>query len=247
MNMDIFQKRIYPNSPDTPHSGKEWQLMMTLIQAIFFAFAALFPIVNPLGASIVFLSLIKGSSTQQINSLALKISVYVIAMLLIVLFVGSLLLNIFGVTVPIVLISGGLLLTHVGWQMLNKPNEESTEHPFSSNRGINMSHIEKIEDPRAFYPLTLPVTAGPTCIAVTIAIGAHGAHSNWEIRLLTTLGHSIGIVLIGVTVFFCYRYSHYIFDKLKDAGKNVVMCLAAFINICIGLQITWHGLSMLIS
>ena len=145
------------------------------------------------------------------------------------------------------LISGGLLLAHVGWQMLNKSHKESTNNPITSNRDTNIKHIEKIEDPRAFYPLTLPVTAGPTCIAITIAIGAHGDHNSWDVRLLTTLGHAIGIVLIGVTVYFCYRYSHYIIDKLKDAGRNVVMCLAAFMNICIGLQITWHGLSMLIS
>lgn len=220
--------------------------MITLIQAIFFAYAALFPIVNPLGASVVFHSLVKDSSAQQINDLAFRISIYVIVMLLIVLFVGSLILNTFGITIPIVLISGGLLLMHVGWQMLSKPHEESTANPISSNRDADINHIEKIEDPRAFYPLTLPVTAGPTCIAITIAIGAHGAHNIWEIKLLTMLGHSIGIVLMGITVFFCYRYSHYIINKLNDAGRNVAMCLAAFINICIGLQITWHGLSLLI-
>ena len=187
--------------------------MMTLIQAILFAYAALFPIVNPIGASIIFLSLIKDSRTEAINDLAFKISIYVIFMLLIVLLVGSLLLNIFGITVPIVLISGGLLLAHVGWQMLNKSHKESTNNPITSNRDTNIKHIEKIEDPRAFYPLTLPVTAGPTCIAITIAIGAHGDHNSWDVRLLTTLGHAIGIVLIGVTVYFCYRYSHYIIDR----------------------------------
>lgn len=221
--------------------------MMMVIQAILFSFAALFPIVNPMGASIVFLSLIKGSSTQKINYLAFKISVYVIVMLLTVLFVGSLILNIFGVTIPIVLISGGLLLAQVGWQMLNQSQSTVKEHPLHMRRDTNISHIEQIEDPRAFYPLTLPVTAGPTCIAITITIGAHNHNVIFSLNLLTMLGHCIGIILIGLTVFFCYRYSHYIVDKLKDAGRNVVMCLAAFLNICIGLQITWHGLSMLIA
>lgn len=207
----------------------------------FFSYAALFPIVNPLGSSIVFLSLIKGSSTKEINRLAFKISLYLIVMLIIVLFFGSLILNIFGITIPIVLISGGLLLAHVGWQMLNKSRDESTEHHFK-----HIDQIEKIEDPRAFYPLTLPVTAGPTCIGITIAIGAHRAQNAWELKLMDMLGYSIGITLIGITVYFCYRYSHYLVDKLKEAGRSVVMCLAAFINICIGLQITWRGISMLI-
>ena len=116
--------------------------MMTLIQAILFSYAALFPIVNPVGSSIIFLSLIKGSTTQQINNLAFKISLYSIVMLLIVLFVGSFILSIFGVTVPIVLISGGLLLAQVGWQMLNKPHDESTEHPYIVSRDKNIDQIK---------------------------------------------------------------------------------------------------------
>lgn len=220
--------------------------MITLIQAILFSYAALFPIVNPMGSSIIFLSLVKGASPQQINDLAFKIAIYAIVMLLIVLFLGSWILNIFGVTVPIVLISGGLLLTQVGWQMLNKPHDESTKGSLLANRDKNISQIAKIKDPGVFYPLTLPVTAGPTCIAITIAIGAHSGKNFSGTKLLAMFGYTIGIVLIGMTIFFCYRYSHYIFDKLKDTGKNVVMCLAAFINICIGLQITWHGIDMLI-
>lgn len=220
--------------------------MMVLIQAIFFSFAALFPIVNPVGASIVFLTLVKGASRQQINALAMKISIYTVVMLLLVLVVGSLILSIFGITVPIVLISGGLLLTQVGWQMLHKPHDESTGLSSSASQDKKISQLKDIEDPRAFYPLTLPVTAGPTCIAITIALGAHGVQNVWESKFLAMLGYSIGIVLIGLSVFFCYRYSYYIFDKLKDAGKNVVMSLAAFLNICIGLQIIWRGIEMLI-
>lgn len=219
--------------------------MMTLIEAILLSYAALFPIVNPVGSSVIFLSLIQGSTTQQIDSLAFKIALYVVVMLLIVLIIGSLILNIFGVTVPIVLISGGLLLAHVGWQMLNKPQDDPTEHPYRAIRDKHIGQIEKIEDPRAFYPLTLPVTAGPSCIAITIAVGAHGKKTILETQLWAMFGHSIGIVFIGITVYICYRYAHYILDKLKDAGRNVIMCLAAFINICIGLQITWHGLIML--
>jgi multiple antibiotic resistance protein len=218
---------------------------MVFIQAIFFSFTALFPIVNPMGAAIIFLTLVKGSSPQQINILATKISIYAVIMLLIVLFVGSWILSIFGVTVPIVLISGGLLLAQVGWQMLNQSKD--TELSLPTKQEKKPGEIEKFTDPRAFYPLTLPVTAGPTCIAITIALGAHSiAQATWKMKSMALLGNSIGIVLIGLSIFFCYRYSHYLFDKLKDTGRNVAMSLAAFINICIGLQITWRGLAMLI-
>lgn len=218
---------------------------MVFIQAVFFSFTALFPIVNPMGAAIIFLTLVKGSSLQQINILATKISIYAVIMLLIVLFVGSWILSIFGVTVPIVLISGGLLLAQVGWQMLN--HSKDTGNSLTKKQEKNPGEIEKFTDPRAFYPLTLPVTAGPTCIAITIALGAHStAQATWKMKSMALLGNSIGIVLIGLSIFFCYRYSHYLFDKLKDTGRNVAMSLAAFINICIGLQITWRGLAMLI-
>ena len=214
--------------------------MLELIQAVPFAFAALFPVVNPIGSSIIFLTLANGSSRQELNKLSAKISIYVTVMLTVVLFIGSWILRLFGITLPIVLIGGGLVLAYIGWQLLNKPDAA----PLSNGSGS--AALDKDIDKMSFYPLTMPVTAGPGCIAVTIALGAHGVSSSLKITLLNQLGNSIGVLLVGVTVFFCYRYAYTITNKLGSSGMQVIMRLAAFINFCIGLELMWHGASYLL-
>ena len=213
---------------------------MELIQAILLSFAALFPVVNPIGSSIIFLALVPDASEQEIQKLALKISIYVIVMLILVLFIGSIFFQMFGVTTPIVLIGGGCLLVHVGWSMLNHPED-------SKLMDMSINQMEKVTyHHKAFYPLTVPVTASPSCLAITIALGAHLPEKDWELIIVSKIGYSIGIILTGMSVYFCYRYSSAILNKLKSTGKNVLMCLASFMNLCIGLEVIWHGVTKLI-
>lgn len=213
--------------------------MLELIQAIPFSFAALFPVVNPIGSSVIFMSIVRGSSPQTLNRLAVKIALYVTIMLSVVLFVGSWILRIFGITIPIVMIGGGLVLAYIGWQLLNRP---------STNPDANVSkqNTEQDADNMAFYPLTMPVTAGPGVIAVTMALGAHSMTQHWNTTLLSLAGNTAGIILISLTVYFCYRYTHDITQKLGEAGTQVIMRLAAFLNLCIGLELIWHGIRYLL-
>lgn len=213
--------------------------MLELIQAIPLSFGALFPVVNPIGSSIIFLTLVKGSSRQELNKLAVKISIYMTAMLIVVLFAGSWILRLFGISIPIVLIGGGLILAYIGWQLLNKADTPPSKENPLNNR-------DKDIDQMAFYPLTMPITAGPGCIAAAIAIGAHSIESSWEVTLLSQLGNAIGILMIGIIVFFCYRYASAITSKLGASGTQVIMRLASFINLCIGLELMWHGIKYLL-
>ena len=155
-----------------------------------------------------------------------------------VLFAGSWILRLFGITIPIVLIGGGLILAYLGWQLLNQPATTPVDKLPSGARDADL-------DQMSFYPLTMPVTAGPGCIAVTIALGAHSVAPAWETTIASQLGNTIGILLVGMTVFFCYRYAYWLTTKLGAAGTQVIMRLAAFINLCIGLELMWHGISYL--
>ncbi len=93
----------------------------------------------------------------------------------------------------------------------------------------------------AFFPLTMPLTAGPGCIAVTLTIGAHEMSHNLIETIVNQFAAAIGILLAAITVWICYRYADAITQKIGESGKRVIMRLAAFINLCIGLQIVWNG------
>lgn len=212
--------------------------MIELLQAIPFSFAALFPVVNPIGSSVIFMSIANVSSSQEIAKLATRVAIYVVILLTTVLLAGSTILRAFGITIPIVLIGGGLVLAYIGWQMLNQPSAPSTDN-------LPSTRSDKEADSMAFYPLTMPVTSGPGCIAVAIALGAHRMTGDIESTVLGEIGNSIGILLIGISVYICYRYTDSIARKLGSAGTQVIMRLAAFINLCIGLELMWHGIQYL--
>ena len=98
---------------------------------------------------------------------------------------------------------------------------------------------------QAFYPLTLPLTVGPGSIAVAITVGANrteGAEWRWPL----IAGLLIGALVIAVSIYLSYRFAEKIAAALGDAASSVVVRLSSFILVCIGVQISWNGLSALL-
>lgn len=216
--------------------------MFELLAAIPFSFAALFPVVNPIGSSFVILSIVEGSSTKELNWLAMKIAIYAAIMLIVTLVIGSGLLRVFGITIPIVMIGGGLVLAQIGWQILTQQKTQDQKDNQKIQQAAENTNLQTM----AFYPLTMPVTAGPGVLAVAIALGAHASRDSLDDMLLSQGGNAIGIILVSITIYFCYRYAHVITAKIGETGTAVIMRMAGFLNFCIGLELIWHGIAMLI-
>lgn len=212
--------------------------MFEFIQAISLSFAALFPVVNPLGSAILFLSLTAGASAAVNKRLAEKVAINTFLLLVVVLLSGTWILHFFGISVPIVQIGGGAVVAYIGWTLLNKPYNATQQDP-----KIN-SDKEAAE--MAFFPLTMPITAGPGSIAVAITVGAHEMQPKVIDTFWAQLGSVIGIFLVSILVFLCYRYASRITHRLSASNIQVIVRLAAFINLCIGLEIIWHGIQGLL-
>lgn len=214
--------------------------MIEFAQAIPFSFAALFPVINPVGSAVIFLSVTAGIPSADLYLLARKIAVNTFFLLLTVLITGTWILRFFGISIPVVQIGGGLVLAYIGWTLLNQPTDADTRDPAAVKSGANINDM-------AFFPLTLPITAGPGCIAVAITLGAHAIQNNDFVSAGTMLfGMAIGVLLSAMTVFFCYRYADRLTKMLGPAGTRVTVRLAAFVNLCIGIEIIWRGVHALI-
>jgi multiple antibiotic resistance protein len=98
---------------------------------------------------------------------------------------------------------------------------------------------------QAFYPMTMPLTVGPGSISVALTLGANPP-PGFRSLLLTVLAHTIGILLVALGVYLCYRYAEVILRKLGPTGTGVVVRLTAFILLCIGVQICWNGVHALL-
>ena len=78
-------------------------------------------------------------------------------------FIGSHVLGFFGVSLPVVRVGGGLVVTAFGWKLLN-----SAPLPDQSHAAQHAAD----DDPDTFYPLTMPLTVGPGSISVAITLGS---------------------------------------------------------------------------
>src|SRR5882724_11673145 len=91
-----------------------------LIRTTLLIIAALFPIVNTPGNIPIFLALTEGLSAQSRAVLALKIALNGFALLFVSVLIGTHILTFFGISLPIVQVGGGLVVTAGGWKLLNR-------------------------------------------------------------------------------------------------------------------------------
>src|SRR5436190_9394677 len=128
---------------------------------------ALFPIVNPLGNTPIFLTLTRGLSGQSRTKLARTIAINGLVLMVASIFIGTHILGFFGISLPVVQVGGGLVVISTGWALLRQSdNEDASE---DAKKPCNEANYLR----HAFYPLTLPLTVGPGSIAVAITVGAN--------------------------------------------------------------------------
>jgi multiple antibiotic resistance protein len=170
------------------------------------------------------------------RTVALRVAINGIVLLVGSIFVGSYILEFFGISIAAVQLGGGLVVTISGWQILNRRSDVSERQAESKPNTVEILS-------KAFYPLTLPLTVGPGSIAVAITLGSN-SHAETHLQLIVSaLAGVIGILLIGLSIYFSYRYSDTLERLLGPTGTSILIRLSAFIVVCIGIQIMFNGLA----
>jgi multiple antibiotic resistance protein len=54
------------------------------------------------------------------------------------------------------------------------------------------------------------------------------------------------VLVLSFTVYLCYRYAPNITQKISPQTVRGILQVIAFILLCIGVQIAWKGIEMLI-
>ena len=202
--------------------------------------SALFPIVNPLGGSPIFLTLTRDYAAADRRALSWRVAVNSFFLLVCSCLVGTHILSFFGISIPVVQVGGGLIVISTGWAMLNRQDEDATP-----DGQVRKKVAPRDEFKTAFYPLTLPLTVGPGSISVAITLGANiPRHHGWNVvGLLEIL---IGSLIVALSIYLCYGFSDRLARVLGDTGMSVIMRLSSFLLVCIGVQILWNGAKALL-
>jgi multiple antibiotic resistance protein len=208
-------------------------------KSILLVVSALFPIVDPIGGSPVFLSLTPDYTAQARKLLARRIAMNSFVLLVASFAIGSHVLSFFGISLPVVQVGGGLIVISTGWAMLNQKDGNDRG---AVGRTVNSTDV--LRD--AFYPLTLPLTVGPGSISVAITLGANEPR-HLRANLLAILAAAIGSAFVAVTIYLCYAFADRLAHIMGPTGMNVILRLSSFLLVCIGVQILWNGASQLLS
>jgi len=205
------------------------------IQTFLLTLSALFSIVNPIAAALIFSQITADRSHGERLRLARKIAVYSALVMLGALWGGAYVLSFFGISLSALRIAGGLIVAASAWRLLQSPElqEERKQEQASEAEGI---------DAVAFYPLTMPFTTGPGTISVAIAIGSNLPVGQPEF-LPFVLGASAAALVIAIGVWIAYSSADRLVAFLGQSQVRVLSRLMAFLLLCVGTQITLGGIS----
>src|SRR5271163_2750270 len=96
--------------------------MLDAAKDLFLFFSALFPIVDPLGGSPIFLALTREYSPSTRKTLSRRIAMNSFFLLVGAYFIGTHILAFFGISLPVVQVGGGLIVISTGWALLKQGN-----------------------------------------------------------------------------------------------------------------------------
>jgi len=217
------------------------EVVVETAKSILLIVSALFPIVNPLGGSPVFLSLTRNYPATVRRALSRRIAINSFFLLVGSYLIGTHVLAFFGISLPVVQVGGGLIVISTGWTMLKRPDEDEDERDEAHRKVQEQDTIHQ-----AFYPFTLPLTVGPGSISVAITLGANAPY-HYGGSHMVILAAIVGSLVIAVSIFLCYGFADRLARILGPTAMSVMLRLFTFLLVCIGVQILWNGVSALLA
>jgi multiple antibiotic resistance protein len=208
--------------------------MSGAIAAFLLGFPALFSIVNPVSGALIFRSVTSASSQAERALMARKVAFNSLVVMMVALWAGSYVLAFFGISLAALRVAGGVVVSLSGWQLLHAP--ESHE----AKKQEQMAGAGETEDPTLF-PLTIPITTGPGTISVAVALGA-GHPKELERLGSFFLGMTGSALALAALIWLLYHFTDRLTAMMSPTSTQTVTRIAAFLLLCIGVQILITGI-----
>lgn len=203
-------------------------------------FIALLAILNPVGASPLFLTYAERQKTEVVRILAGFVSISVFISLLVFLLSGPMMLRFFGISIPAFQIAGGLLIFIRSLQMMNGtlPHIEVLEEKTKKKISSYQTAIHLL--PNIIVPIVIPVFIGPGTIT-TLILYAQEMNGIGDLPPLI-----FGALMASVVVYIVLLLSQVIMKVLGNNGLQVVMRVLGLILAAIGVQFIINGVQLVL-
>jgi len=199
--------------------------MSEIYQQLLAIFLGYFAIMNPIANTAVFVGLTSDMNEKEKSNVAKRS--LTITFIIIVLFaaLGKTLFNFFGISLPALRITGGVLVFLIGYHMLHGGG--STLHSSKAS--------DNDDDDIAISPLAVPILAGPGTIATTMSYSASGG---WSHIIITV---SVFFILCIIT-YYSFIFGQKILNFIGENGLKITTRLMGLILAIIGTQMLIQGI-----
>ena len=207
--------------------------MQTVEFAIFLQFfLGLVAAVNPIGIMPVFVSLTGHMTPEEKTKTATTANFAVATILIISLFAGQMLLDMFSISLDSFRVAGGLLLLSIAFSMMSGKLGEDKQNKQEKSEYVSKEQIGVV-------PLAMPLMAGPGAISSTIVYGSRYP------SMMDTAGISITIALFCFCTWLLFRSAPLIVRFLGQTGINVITRIMGLILGALGIEFIANGLRAL--
>ena len=204
-----------------------------LLSFILLSFSSLFIIVNPLGATLFFVSLTEGISREDRIVMAREACIIAAFILLLFAIAGTYILLLFGITLEAFRIAGGMLLFGIGMEMVYARPSRTKITATEKYESVDAESI-------AVMPLAIPMISGPGAITTTVVL----TNEAFQYHFLSFAIVIISIILtIGIT-YLLLRNSEKISERIGQREYRVINRLMGILLIAIAVQFVITGISL---
>lgn len=191
------------------------------------AFVTLFIVIDPILVTPIFASLTKDETPRARLRIAFSAAIYSIAILTVFGFAGNIVLHHMGVTLPAFRAAMGIILFIMGFRMFFNPDGETQ----AKTPGPKASARENI----AFFPLAIPMLAGPGAIATIMLLMGPGASVADKASAL--IASAIVLAIAVLMMAFASRIG----DALGRTGMNAITRILGMLLMAMSTQYVFDG------
>ncbi|MDH2435797.1 MarC family protein [Pokkaliibacter sp. MBI-7] len=184
------------------------------------ALTALFVIIDPIGAALIFHSLIPADDMKHRVRMALKSTLISTLLLLIFGHYGEGLLHHLGISIHALRISGGLLLFYTAFNMITKDIEYAQQ---SERKDISV------------FPMSIPLLAGPGSLTLAILLFSRSADN------AVNLGVLAAILTISFITLALMLLSRYVKTVIGRTGDEILRRFLGVILAALAIQFVYEG------
>lgn len=175
------------------------------------AFASIFAIVNPIGNIPFFVTVTEGYTAEERKLVIIKICVVMVAVLVAFGLFGNIIFSIYGITIPMFKIAGGLLLFSVAFAMMRGERSRAKITEDERQEAIMREEIGVV-------PLGIPLFAGPgaiTTVMIYVSFAMDSAEGDVYFNLFSVF---LAILVTTIISYFSLIYSERIFKRMGRSG-----------------------------